>query len=364
MDGAQVAHIWCVPQGTIRCGEIWGNWMPKVFFSRCKPHKIDAIEVALESKRLFFGYCLKKTGATYNRHDLGSCIVDVSCDEEAWNAHTSGSDKKRQHTQNRNFVQKIDEVPGSIALVPRPSRGVVYCGYVQGKFELVNDPSWYGTWEQIWLKSPGTERPEAAWIAGEVAQTWRVDEFRPIPLPRIPAWIRRSLFGRSTYGIVRPVEGMDPYDALKEIIETDVFPARTWTRNETEVKKRLIADVTPNAFEHLIVSLLQLEHPHEIWTHVGGSGDGGLDGIGADAHGNVVGLLQCKWHYWGEELELNSLWTSGAGQVRAILASASHEEAVQVPKDFDFLDKDTTAQLLLKHADALPQAKAMRIGQG
>ena len=42
-----------------------------------------------------------------------------------------------------------------------------------------------------------------------------------------------------------------------------------------EVERRLADFVGPSTFEHLCVALLQLEHPDEIWEHVGGSGDGG-----------------------------------------------------------------------------------------
>jgi hypothetical protein len=332
---------------------------PKVFFSRCKPYGYDAVEVALESKRLFFGYCMAKRDAVYDRRGLKSCIVDVTCDDATWASNRAASDGNRQYNRNRNFVREIGA--GSIALVPRPSSGVIYCGFVRGGFELVDDPAWYDTWERIW-KANDSRDPEDFWIAGEVAQTWRVDEFRAIPVPRIPVWIRRSLFGRSTYGIVRPYGGLDPVETLKDILASDSFIPRTWTIDPAEVEQRLITDVTPSSFEHLVVSLLQLENPDEFWTHVGGSGDGGLDGIGADASGKVVGLLQCKWAYWGEEPDLNTQWAAGTARPRQILASACHNDGQEAPTGFDFLDKKRVAALLVKHAAGLPQAKALRIG--
>ena len=334
--------------------------MPKVFFSRCKPYELDAVDVALESNRLFFGYTLQKQGAVYDRHKIRSCIVDVTCDDATWAAEHAASDRNRQYNRNRNFVREIDA--GSIALVPRPSSGVIYCGFVQSEFELVDDPAWYDTWDRIW-RANTTDDPDEFWIAGEVAQTWRVDKFRAIPIPRIPVWIRRSLFGRSTYGIVRPYGGLDPYEAMNLVLSSDSFIPRTWTRDPEEVERRLITDVTPGAFEHLVVSLLQLEYPNEFWTHVGGSGDGGLDGLGANASGEVVGLLQCKWAYWGEKLNLNAQWASGSIQPREILASACHDDAQRAPDGYQFIDKKMVASLLVKHAAALPQARALRIGQ-
>ncbi|MEH6718873.1 MAG: hypothetical protein V7704_08345 [Aurantimonas endophytica] len=334
---------------------------PKVFFSRCKPYEYDAVDVAIESKRLFFGYCMRRLGVAYDRHKLRSCIVDVACDDATWAAERSAQNVwNPQYNRNRNFVREIG--PGSIALVPRPSSGVIYCGFVQGGFEFVDDPSWYDTWERIW-KAKTSRDPDEFWIAGEVAQTFRVDEFRAIPVPRIPVWIRRSLFGRSTYGIVRPYGCLDPVETLKEILASDNFIPRTWTTDPAEVERRLITDVTPSAFEHLVVSLLQLEYPNEFWTHVGGSGDGGLDGIGADESGKVVGLLQCKWAYEGHKPDLNTQWVAGSHRPREILASAFHADGLPGPPAFEFLDKKTVSALLVKHATSLPQAKALRIGR-
>lgn len=153
----------------------------------------------------------------------------------------------------------------SIAMTPRPSLGVVYCGRVNGPFNLVDDPEWYEDWERIWsLQYPGDDASDpASYLAGEVAQLWHVDRFVPVPVPRIPAWIRRSLFGRSTYGIV-PVDGIDPHVVMSDILNSPDFPVRDWTAEGGEVANRLKTDLVPASFEHLIVSLLQLEHPNEV----------------------------------------------------------------------------------------------------
>ena len=50
---------------------------------------------------------------------------------------------------------------------------------------------------------------------------------------------------------------------------------RAWTLDIEEIKRRLAEDLTPTSFEHLVVSLLQLEHPTETWQYTGGPGDGG-----------------------------------------------------------------------------------------
>ncbi|MBC7283901.1 restriction endonuclease [Hoeflea sp.] len=264
---------------------------------------------------------------------------------------------------------------------PRPSKGVIYCGVVEGEFELIDNPSkeeWFKTWEKCWEERWGTppyedstrkisQKDKAdlkdAWMAGEIAQTWRVDKFREIQAAQVPVWIRRSLFGRSTYGIVKDQFGLNPYQAMFEILrENFCFEPRSWTKSPAEIQQRLLTDFTPSAFEHLVVALLQLEHPDEIWTHVGGSGDGGVDGMGSDSNGKTIGLLQCKWIYSGEKLELADVWRGAEKGPRRFLASIHHRDDQRGPDGFEFLNKDKIAELLIKHAAKLPQAVTLRVG--
>ena len=203
---------------------------PLVFFSRCKPQDVDALQVALDAKRVFIGYPMHRAGAPYQPKNLSACVVDPSCDEDEWRAtHGKQPDRLRQYNQNRNLVGAV--AVGSIALIPRPSRGVIYCGRVVHKFELVNSPPWYDQYmklrhDQGCQEEDGDER----WHAADVAQSWKVDDFRPIPVPRIPAWIRRSLFGRSTYGVIHSQEGMeDPHATMIAILGSAGFSRRDWS---------------------------------------------------------------------------------------------------------------------------------------
>jgi Restriction endonuclease len=323
---------------------------PIVFYSRCKPQEVDAIEIVLAEKRVFIGYPMARAGATYDRRNLKKCVVDLSCGEDEWNAAHAASTKARQFNQNRN-----------LALVPRPTQGVIYCGRVISQFELVNAPPWYDRYMSI----RGGEDDETRWHAADVAQCWAIDQFLPIPVPRFPAWIRRSLFGRSTYGVIHPdaIAG-DPYDAISAIIQNDRFEARTWTLDHIAIEKRLLNDLTPSTFEHLIVSLLQLEHPSEMWTQVGGSGDGGVDGVGASQDGHVTGLLQCKWQYWGENpFPADPGWRVGSQPFQKYLASLRYPNGA-VPPNCIFLNRPRIAELVAKHHSKLPQALSMRIGSG
>ena len=305
---------------------------------------------------------MPRPGTEYNRHALQTCLTDPSCSEEDWStARRLIGGKQPQYRRNFNFVRQVSV--GSIAMIPRPARGVIYCGRVDRPFELVNDPAWYDGWEKIFCATyPGTEpnRPEL-YLAGEVAQVWHVDRFVPVPVPRIPAWIRRSLFGRSTYGIV-PSDGLDPFSVVSEVLDSPTFPVRDWTIEPAEIATRLRTDLVPASFEHLVVSLIQLEHPDEVWTQVGGSGDGGVDGIGADSTGGVIGLLQCKWAFHGGTIGWPELWAS-ADSGRRYVASLIHKPTARLSGPGSFLGQEEIVQLVLKHAARLPLALSLRIGR-
>jgi hypothetical protein len=330
---------------------------PIVFFSRCKPQYADVIDIVLSERRIFIGHPMAREGATYNPKNLKSCVVDPSCEDDEWAVAHASSDKRRQFNQNRNLIRNVQK--GSIAMVPRPSRGVIYCGKIISDFELEDAPGWYEKYMDIRGDTDG----EDTWHAADVAQGWRVDQFKPIPVPRIAAWIRRSLFGRSTYGVIHPDQiGGDPYPVISRAIEGDGFEQREWTLDASLIEKRLINDLTPSTFEHLVVSLLQLEHPSEVWSQVGGSGDGGVDGVGAGQNGNVTGLLQCKWQYWGEEVfSTDSVWANDNRPLRKYLAALRYAEDVK-PQGCIFLDRVKVASMIVQHHKRLPQALSMRIG--
>lgn len=330
-----------------------------VFYSRCKPQDVDAIDIVLAERRIFIGWPMRQNGAAYNPRSLRNCVVDLSCDEDEWRANFEVSDRRRQYNQNRNLVKNVG--CGSIALVPRPSRGVIYCGKIVSEFHLIDAPPWYDRYMEI----RGDEDNEETWHAADVAQCWSVDQFRPIPTPRIPAWIRRSLFGRSTYGVVHPdtITG-EPHAVLSDILDSKGFELRAWTLDLAVIERRLLDGLTPSTLEHLVVSLLQLEHVTEAWTQVGGSGDGGVDGVGASEDGQVAGLLQCKWQYWGgESFPEDQIWSVGSKPLRKYLASLRYPDGV-TPPDAIFLDRATIAALVAKHHASLPQAISLRIGRG
>lgn len=331
-----------------------------VFFSRCRPQKADPVDLAVRERRLFIGWPAWRPGVIPRRGHLREAIIDLGCSDEAWAALCPHLGKNRpKYVQNRNLVRDVST--GAIALVPRPSRGVVYAGRVAGPFTLLDHPPWGEEYLQL-RRDQGLDVEDELGHLADVAQGWEVDRFRALPFPLVPAWIRRSLFGRSTYGRIRPQPALrlDPHSVLDRLIDHPEAVERPWTTDPAEVERRLVNDVGPNAFEHLCAALLQLEHPEEVWAHVGGSGDGGVDGIGAGPDGRAVGLLQCKWSYQGEEVHLANPASRGAG--RRILAALIHPEAVAAHDGVAFWSRHHIAALVVKHARRLPLAISLRVG--
>ena len=331
-----------------------------IFFSRCRPQKADVADIAVREGRVFVGYPAWLPGVPWDRRRLRSCVADLTMTENEWRMlkPTLKQVDARFYQMNRNLFGEV--LPGAIALVPRPSRGVVYAGRVKRGFELLDDPPWADDYLAL-RRAAGLDASEEAEHAADVAQSCEVDQFRVIPLLVLPAWIRNSLFGRATLGRLRPVAGhaLDPFDYVGALLDGLVPPPPDWTSDLAEVRRRLLAAIGPNSLEHLCVALLQLEHPKEVWAHVGGSGDGGVDGIGANAMGATSGLLQCKWEY-----PADAAFDVGSGPTRPRLVVASLLHPDTVPGGFDFWGIDTIAGLVLKHAAQLPAAISMRVGSG
>ena len=330
-----------------------------VFFSRCRPQDSDPIEIVLRERRVFIGWPAWRKHVEPDRSHLRAALVDFWCPDDEWEVlYNEFGSERRNYQQNRNFVRRIN--PGSIALVPRPSRGVIYAGKVISKFEILDDPTWGSDYLNL-REAQGLDATDEFSHLADVAQCCEVDCFRPLPISYVPAWIRRSLFGRSTYGVVKPLSdhGLDPYARLHALMKHPEHVVRDWASDTAEIKRRLLDVVGPSAFEHLCVALLQLEYPEEVWMHVGGSGDGGIDGIGVEAGGRVVGLLQCKWAYWGGNVFADR--QSGGANTRQILAALLHSDEIKAGEGVEFWSHEHIASLMVRHADRLPMATSLRI---
>lgn len=332
-----------------------------VVFSRCRPQESDPIDIVVRERRAFIGYPAWREGVERRRGHLRDAVVDFQEPDANWWALRLQLENPKMSSQSRNFARSV--AVGDIMLVPRPSRGVVYAGRIIHPFEVLDDPPW----GDEYLRLRETQKLDTTNVfshLADIAQCCEVDEFRPLPFTTVPAWVRRSLLGRSTFGRLHtlPVLDLDAYTSLEALLDKPWRAKRSWTSDLVEVERRLADFVGPGTFEHLCVALLQLEHPDEIWEHVGGSGDGGLDGVAALATdpSRMVGVLQCKWAYWGGPIAIAE--PQSDAHPRQILASLLHPDDVAPVDGVELWTRQRIAELVLKHAASLPIARTMRVG--
>ena len=341
------------------------------WFNRAKPLGKDALEIFKKASRVFIGYPLIREDVKFNPHALRSCLVNPDpsvCPDDEWKCYRQSGQIGSMQTKNREFIPCVTK--GSIVAIPRTEEGAIYVGRISGPFEIVDSPNWEGDYQS--LRGKDWENDDIA----QVAQGWSVDEYKSFPLLLLPVWMHQSIFGpgrQQTFGKFddHPINNnTTAWGVLDQILEGQYkFPNKfppSWTLDLDEIKSRLVDTMTPNAFENLIVSLLQLEHPDEAWHQTGGPGDGGVDGLGIDANGVVVGLMQAK-RYYSYLLNLGSLNLGNLTHQQSLRRYA----AILLPENptpltdgrTELLDLEWIARAVLRHWQALPQACAMRVGE-
>jgi hypothetical protein len=156
--------------------------MVAVFYSRCRPQDSDPIEIVLRERRLFVGYPAFRNGVTPERGKLRDAIIDFHCDDAEWAKSTQSYDDRKMYSQTRNFARSIQI--NDIALVPRPSRGVVYAGRVVSGFSVLDDASWVEDYLRI-RKSQNLDTSDVFSHIGDILQCCEVDEFRAVSFSRV-----------------------------------------------------------------------------------------------------------------------------------------------------------------------------------
>jgi hypothetical protein len=333
---------------------------PIVFFSRCKPKMSDAVDLALKYRILFIGYPLRRADALYDPRNLGSCIVSPDANELEWEAARRRSDKNNNYMMNRNFAKTVK--CGSVALVPRPDRGLVYVGIVKGKFEFVDCPEWYEEYLTLRAAQGLSQDVNGEWHAGDICQIWRVECFHALAYPKVPAWIRASLFGRSTYGRVKDLpEGQSAHSVLTGLVSGINNETKVASGTREDVACRLSNYLTPSIFEHLMVSLLQLEQRDYRGMHVGGTGDGGADGLCYSAEDRLLAVLQCKFRFYGNlNAEIERCKTKSQS-VELYFATFHHVRKIVPMPGVQILTQHNIVDLVIKHRRALPVAVTLGI---
>jgi len=343
------------------------------FYIKCHPYGVDLRSLVLQHHKVFIGYAPLRKGSVWDPHNVKASLLDISVENNDWNPEKLDEKKlskvhKKQISENRGYATKIDRC--DMVVLPRPGEGVCYIGRIAGKFELVNDPPWAEEFLRL-CKKHKLDCPNEADLIAEVVQSWPVEGWRCIAFPLIPRWISYSLLSRSTIGWLhdRPDKKHRVVEVLDQIYTTGTFKANLEpTIDKTEVEGRLLDWITPSIFEHLICQLLQLENPKEHWWHMGGAGDGGVDGIVVN-NGRVVAAVQCKWKFdsdpyqLGEKLQrqLQKQWGNPVNVYVAILYNEHKDNKIQSFNGVTLLNRERIAELLVKHKSVCSIAKTLGI---
>ncbi len=340
---------------------------PIAFFCRAKPQDADAFEIFKDHNHVFIGYPFWTEDCTEQLYqtDLTRCIRNpMAYTDEEW----ARLGANRQITQNRNFIKTVAR--GSIVVIPRPTLGVAYLAQICSEFYIHNNPPWRCQYLNLRLEQRLDADDYNCGHTGDIAQGWKVNKYVEVSLSRIPGWIRRSLFGRSTYGSIWRPHPLDdkltPHQVLSDLYEKmqfgNQYQGKEWTLDIEEIKRRLVdSSLNNSSLEVLVVSLLQLDEPTIYWHHSGGPGDGGVDGFGSDENGNTVGILQAKYSapYFPEFAD------DVPPEIQRYSAVFLPVHPDRVPQDSEnttYIDLEWIAKKVKKYWKNLPISLTLRIG--
>lgn len=320
--------------------------VPICLLVRNKPCKIDAFEIAKRHSCAFVGYSAIREQKLRETLSVLERVLPFDAPEAEWCALGNVSARTQRH---RNYLNKL-AIDQSVLVMPRMVEGKLYLGRYRG-YEIHRQPIWLQEFRDMCADYPDISEESRD---SSICHVFKVDRWRAVPFTGVPAWIRKSVFGQDGIQQISDVGSLSALDELTRLLTEQPQTQWTPTTDAAEVKNRMLNLLSPSAFEHLMVSLLQLEQPDVRWVHVGGSGDGGVDGLGVQ-NGETNAILQCKWQYDGRPVKAE---TSG---VQLYIATLFGERQTESPSHIKFFGSDEVAELVLKHAERLPFALTLGV---
>lgn len=328
-------------------------------YVKCRPQNADTTAFLRKHRRIFLGYPPFIDGADptlpleQRMHSLsmGDYIPSELLSEDCRDRGYRGS-----ITLQQNVVHQVGV--GSIILVPQLGAGVCFLAKTMSPFTLFS-PGEIGE-EYLQLRhEQGLSIEEPEWHLADMVQGWATTEWVEIPFVWIPRWIGQRALQRNTVGIIRDRDGHHrAYDVLDRLFTVPCgIAVYEPSSDSVEIARRMVDLLSPASFEHLVVDVLRLERPDLVWLHVGGSGDGGADGIGFRANGSPAAILQCKlrWPGWLDD-------PRGEGAlVRPELIVASLDAIENAPADAEIWGPEKIGEAVLRHAARLPIARTLCI---
>lgn len=343
--------------------------MSKVFFVKNKPQGADMINLVLKYNRVFIGYPAWKNGIERNPEDIARAVYDMKRDDFT---KSDLSDKLNKRQKNGTFrhVKYAKKVqPGDYVIVPRVGSGTCFIGKIESPFEIDVDLSRHKEYLRL-RKEQNLDTTEVVngqkiySHLGDVIQSWKVESFQEVPFPLVPRWISYRLMHRSTIGWIRnKLNGqLNAYQTIDKIYNDEYQFDSSFTDNVEVIKKRLYERTTPDELEVMITSLMKLEYPNLLWTHTGGSGDGGADGLGMSQNrsNEIKSIIQSKWmssNFKSIANELKERLDDSDSRypsviIATLLSNIDNFKESDNYSSIRWLDADDIANLLLKYPNS------------
>lgn len=283
-------------------------------------NKLDLLDFFKRKGRLTIGYIawceIDRASPVWNEwsKQLASLSSHLLLPSEAV-ATVEFGDRDDSRIIKLNARLQNEVRPGDFVVIPRPASGRFYVGRIGSDFTIFqDDPSTLfeehekstiaAIAEEESAKNKGNKNQELCNLYGQVLQGWQLEKLadesdgpmylQEVPLFLVPSIIRKSMASRRSHGRVS-IPGEAQYaNLVASILDGFLSPSKERVTLHSLVQ-RLQHDLTPSSFEHLCVDLLNCEQPERHWIHVGGAGDGGIDGAGFNRVGKLVAVLQCKY---------------------------------------------------------------------
>lgn len=208
-----------------------------------------------------------------------------------------------------NLIQKVDQSIGGKRWVVIPRVGEGYCWIAE-----IPSTSQYKIWPKNspWVQqldtqllSKGMGNPFDRYESlADVAQGWDTGPWVKVSFATLPRWFSKQLLHQASFGEIHQLLGA-PTGVLTSpaVVAAHCYahpfatPKLPLTKNVIAVQQRMVERLSPAAFEFLCIELLNIKRAHScsVWMHVGGVGDGGVDGLGFDSTGQPSAFLTVKW---------------------------------------------------------------------
>ena len=278
-----------------------------VFFYKSRPNfksqPLDLLPSCIRNNTMFLPYPTWAGGvAPYIPNDYPQDLMDFRKPSPLLVKPLS------KQSQALNLIKKIETCRGKKwAVIPRIGDGCCWIAEINSGYKIWSKSEpWLGSLNGILQNSPYSANPVGCYhMLADAAQGWDTTTWLQVSFNALPRWFSKQLLAQGSFGEIHGVSsalypvGLSTPGAVAATgyANPNCTPIPPPTTNPHVLMPRLVERLSPTAFEFLCVELLSLSKYKgcALWSHVGGVGDGGVDGIGFDPTGNPTAFLTVKW---------------------------------------------------------------------